>query len=286
MRSHFLGRETRRGRRPDIVINNAGGPPPGDFRTWDRQVWIEALDTNLLSAVEMIRLTADGMAGRGFGRIINITSSTVRVPIPVLGLSNAARAGLTNFVFGLAPELSSKGIAINNLLPGPFDTSPLRNSKDLTLHLTRNPVAGRMGERRKKMRSGLAGLKSRHKEERIFLHIQQRFEECRILTRRERQKPKGFLAWFCKATGIEAMIERKRAIQDQERESVKRAVFAELEKSQTQEEESLKRQYEIMMKHSTASKCPEEKLKLELGIRARSTADAPEPHKVRLSPFG
>ena len=100
----------------------------------------------MLSAIELIRLTADGMAERGFGRIVNITSSTVRVPIPVIGLSNAARAGLTNFVFGLVPEMSGKGVTINNILPGPFDTNRLRNSKEITSHLTKNPVAGRVGD--------------------------------------------------------------------------------------------------------------------------------------------
>lgn len=130
----------------DILINNAGGPPPGDFRDWDRDAWIEALDANLLSAVEMVRLVADGMANRGFGRIVSITSSTVRVPIPVLGLSNASRAGLTNFLFGLVPEFSSRGVTINNLLPGPFDTNRLRKSKPLTSHLTKNDVAGRVGD--------------------------------------------------------------------------------------------------------------------------------------------
>ena len=131
---------------PDILVNNAGGPPPGDFRDWGRDTWVAALDANLLSAVELIRLVIDGMASRKFGRIVNITSSTVRVPIPVLGLSNAARAGLTNFVFGLAPTVSSSGITINNLLPGPFDTNRLRNSKEITRHLTSNAVAGRVGD--------------------------------------------------------------------------------------------------------------------------------------------
>lgn len=131
---------------PDILLNNAGGPPPGDFRNWSRDDWIAGIDANMLSAIDLIRLTVDGMAARGFGRIVNITSSTVRVPIPVLGMSNAARAGLTNFVFGLVPELSSKGVTINNLLPGPFDTNRLRNSKELTRHLTKNPVAGRVGD--------------------------------------------------------------------------------------------------------------------------------------------
>ena len=131
---------------PDILVNNAGGPPPGDFREWSREAWIAALDANLLSAVELIRLVIDGMVRKKFGRIVNITSSTVRVPIPVLGLSNAARAGLTNFVFGLAPSVSSSGVTINNLLPGPFDTDRLRNSKEITRHLTSNPVAGRVGD--------------------------------------------------------------------------------------------------------------------------------------------
>jgi 3-oxoacyl-[acyl-carrier protein] reductase len=131
---------------PDILVNNAGGPPPGDFRDWDRDTWVAALDANLLSAVELIRLVIDGMSHRKFGRIVNITSSTVRVPIPVLGLSNAARAGLTNFVFGLAPTVSSSGVTINNLLPGPFDTNRLRNSKEITRHLTSNAVAGRVGD--------------------------------------------------------------------------------------------------------------------------------------------
>lgn len=130
----------------DILVNNAGGPPPGDYRDWDRDTWIAAIDQNLLAAVELIRLTADDMAGRGFGRIVNITSSAVRVPIPVIGLSNATRAGLTNFVLGLVPQYSSKGVTINNLLPGPFDTERLRQSKEITQHLTGNKVAGRVGD--------------------------------------------------------------------------------------------------------------------------------------------
>jgi len=130
----------------DILINNAGGPPPGDFRDWDRDQWIAAIDQNMLSAIELIRLTADRMAERGFGRIVNITSSAVRVPIPVIGLSNATRAGLTNFVLGLVPQFSAKGVTINNLLPGPFDTNRLRDSKEITKHLTGNAVAGRVGD--------------------------------------------------------------------------------------------------------------------------------------------
>lgn len=131
---------------PDILINNAGGPPPGDFHDWSREDWIAAIDQNMLSAIELIRMTIDGMAKRGYGRIVNITSSAVRVPIPVIGLSNATRAGLTNFVFGLVPQYSAKGVTLNNLLPGPFDTKRLRDSKEITRHLTGNAVAGRVGD--------------------------------------------------------------------------------------------------------------------------------------------
>ena len=134
------------GRTLDGLVNNAGGPPPGDFRDWDRDTWISAIDTNMLSAIELVRMTVDGMMDRGFGRIVCITSSAVRVPIPVIGLSNATRAGLTNFLFGLATQVSSKGVTINCLLPGPFDTSRLRDSKPITQHLTSNPVAGRVGD--------------------------------------------------------------------------------------------------------------------------------------------
>lgn len=111
---------------PDILVNNAGGPPPGDFRQWDRAAWHKALDTNMLSAILLIRATLDGMIARGYGRIINITSSAVRAPLPFLGLSNGARAGLTGFVAGLAREVAQHGVTINNLLPGTFDTDRLR----------------------------------------------------------------------------------------------------------------------------------------------------------------
>jgi 3-oxoacyl-[acyl-carrier protein] reductase len=82
----------------DIVVTNAGGPPPGDFRSWDREAWLKAVDANMLTPIELIRATVDGMAARGFGRIVNITSSAVKAPIDILGLSNGARSGLTGFV--------------------------------------------------------------------------------------------------------------------------------------------------------------------------------------------
>jgi len=112
----------------DILVNNAGGPPPGDFRQWDRDTWIKALDANMLTPIELIKATVDGMADRGFGRIVNITSGAVKAPIDILGLSNGARSGLTGFVAGLSrqPQLASCNVTINNLLPGAFDTDRLK----------------------------------------------------------------------------------------------------------------------------------------------------------------
>jgi 3-oxoacyl-[acyl-carrier protein] reductase len=113
----------------DIVVTNAGGPPPGDFRDWDRAAWIKAVDANMLTPIELIKATVDGMAARGFGRIITITSSAVKAPIDILGLSNGARSGLTGFVAGLARSgIAARGVTINNLLPGKFDTDRLRTT--------------------------------------------------------------------------------------------------------------------------------------------------------------
>ena len=111
----------------DIIVTNAGGPPPGDFRSWDRDAWIAAVDANMLTPIELIKASIDGMASRGFGRIVNITSSSVKAPIDILGLSNGARSGLTGFVAGLArSKIAAQGVTINNLLPGAFDTDRLR----------------------------------------------------------------------------------------------------------------------------------------------------------------
>ncbi|MDR5760878.1 SDR family oxidoreductase [Caballeronia sp. LZ035] len=116
----------------DILVNNAGGPPPGDFRDWTRDDWIAALDANMLTAIELMRATVDGMAARGFGRIVNITSGAVKAPIDVLGLSNGARSGLTGFVAGLARQkgIAGHNVTINNLLPGLFDTDRLKQSTE------------------------------------------------------------------------------------------------------------------------------------------------------------
>ena len=113
---------------PDILVNNAGGPPPGDFRNWTREDWIKAVDANMLTPIELIKATIDGMIARKFGRIVNITSGAVKMPIPELGLSNGARTGLTGFVAGLARQVAQHNVTINGLLPGPFDTDRLRSN--------------------------------------------------------------------------------------------------------------------------------------------------------------
>ncbi|SDD48051.1 3-oxoacyl-[acyl-carrier protein] reductase [Paracoccus isoporae] len=102
----------------DILVNNAGGPPPGRWQDWDRDDFIKALDANLLSAVALMQATVPGMMQRGWGRVVNITSAAVRTPIPVLGLSNTARTGLTGFVAGMSRDVIKHGVNVNNLLPG------------------------------------------------------------------------------------------------------------------------------------------------------------------------
>ena len=134
----------------DIVVTNAGGPPPGDFRDWDRDTWLKAVDANMLTPIELIKATVDGMAARGFGRIINITSSAVKAPIDILGLSNGARSGLTGFVAGVARSpLAAKGVTINNLLPGAFDTDRLKGTMLGAAAKSGQPIEAVMDARRK-----------------------------------------------------------------------------------------------------------------------------------------
>jgi len=125
---------------PDILVNNGGGPPPGDFRDWDRDAWIRAIDANMLTPIELIKATIDGMIAREFGRIVNITSSAVKAPIDILGLSNGARSGLTGFVAGIARKVARHNVTINNLLPGSFDTDRLRGNLELRAKATGKPV--------------------------------------------------------------------------------------------------------------------------------------------------
>lgn len=106
----------------DILVNNAGGPPPGFWPDWDRDDFIKALDANMLAPIAMMKATLPGMIERKFGRVVNITSASVRAPIPQLGLSNSARAGLTGYVAGTARQVAEHNVVINNMLPGIHDT--------------------------------------------------------------------------------------------------------------------------------------------------------------------
>jgi 3-oxoacyl-[acyl-carrier protein] reductase len=107
---------------PDILVTNAGGPPPGDFREWGEKEWNGALNNNMIAPIMLIKAVVDPMIARKFGRIVNITSRSVRTPLSHLGLSNGARAGLTGFVAGLSRQVAKHNVIINNLLPGPFAT--------------------------------------------------------------------------------------------------------------------------------------------------------------------
>jgi 3-oxoacyl-[acyl-carrier protein] reductase len=112
---------------PDILINNNGGPPFRDFHELDRQAMLAGVTMNMVTPIELVQKVIDGMAERGFGRIVNITSISVKMPLAGLDLSSAARAGLTAFLAGVARNVADKNITINNLLPGNFDTQRLRN---------------------------------------------------------------------------------------------------------------------------------------------------------------
>ncbi|MFM7484191.1 MAG: SDR family NAD(P)-dependent oxidoreductase [Burkholderiaceae bacterium] len=133
---------------PDILVTNAGGPPAGDFRNWEREHWIAAIDANMLTPIELIRATIDGMMARGFGRIINITSGAVKAPIDILGLSNGARAGLTGFIAGLSRTTAHKNVAINNMLPGQFETDRLRATFEASAKATGQEIETLIAARR------------------------------------------------------------------------------------------------------------------------------------------
>ena len=142
---------------PDILVNNAGGPPRGDFRDWTREDWIRAVDGNMLTPIFMIKAVVDGMIGRKFGRIVNITSASVKSPIPELGMSNGARAGLTGFVAGLARQVARHNVIINNILPGPFLTDRLRGGFQEAARTSNRPVDELVQERAKGSPAGRVG---------------------------------------------------------------------------------------------------------------------------------
>lgn len=142
---------------PDILVNNAGGPPPGDFHDWTREDWIRALDANMLTPIELIKATIDGMRARKFGRIVNITSAAVKSPIGTLGLSNGARAGLTGFVAGLARQVAAENVTINNLLPGPFLTDRLGKTLEEAARKSGRSVEEEIAARAKTVPAGRVG---------------------------------------------------------------------------------------------------------------------------------
>lgn len=143
---------------PDILITNAGGPPPGVWSDWDRDAWLDAINANMLAPILLMTSVLPGMISRRWGRIVNITSATVKSPVAELGLSNAARSGLTGFVAGVARQVAKDGVVINNLLPGPHETdrmvsllSKMASARGLSVEDVRNEAyaanpTGRFGD--------------------------------------------------------------------------------------------------------------------------------------------
>lgn len=142
---------------PDILVTNAGGPPPGDFRNWEHADWIRALELNMLAPIAFMRATVDGMIARRFGRIVNIVSSSVKAPIESLGLSNGARAGLVGFVAGLARETVAANVTINNILPGSFDTDRTVENLEFRAKRSGTTVAEERTRRNARIPAGRAG---------------------------------------------------------------------------------------------------------------------------------
>ncbi len=142
---------------PDILVNNAGGPPRGDFRNWTRDDWIAAVDANMLTPIFLIKAVVDGMCERKFGRIVNITSASVKSPIAELGMSNGARAGLTGFIGGLARQVARHNVTINGLLPGPFLTDRLRGGFADAAKRTNRPIEEIIAERSASTPAGRVG---------------------------------------------------------------------------------------------------------------------------------
>jgi len=142
---------------PDILVNNAGGPPRGDFREWGLDEWQKAVNGNMLTPIMLIKAVIDGMIERKFGRIVNITSASVKSPIPELGMSNGARAGLTGFVAGLARQVARHNVVINNILPGPFLTDRLRSGFAEAARASNRPIDEIVAERMKGNPAGRAG---------------------------------------------------------------------------------------------------------------------------------
>jgi len=142
---------------PDILINNAGGPPPGDFKDFTLDDWRKAVEWNMITPLALIKATVYGMMDRGFGRIVNITSQSVKAPIASLELSNGARAGLTGAVAVIARKAVSRNVTVNALLPGPFDTDRLRGSTKRMAELQGVSMEEAMKQRKSAVPAGRFG---------------------------------------------------------------------------------------------------------------------------------
>ena len=142
---------------PDILITNAGGPPPGLWSDWDRDDFIAALDANMLSPIAFIKACLPAMMERRWGRVVNITSLYVKAPSPMLGLSNSARTGLTGYVAGVSRQVAPQGVTINNLLPGPHDTDRIASLDNATAAQSGRPVADVTADRQASIPAGRYG---------------------------------------------------------------------------------------------------------------------------------
>jgi 3-oxoacyl-[acyl-carrier protein] reductase len=142
---------------PDILINNAGGPPPGDFKDFTLDDWRKAVEWNMITPIALIKATVYGMMDRGFGRIVNITSQSVKAPIASLELSNGARTGLTGAIAIIARKAARNNVTINNILPGPFDTDRLRSSTKRMAELRGADEAKVVAERKAAIPAGRFG---------------------------------------------------------------------------------------------------------------------------------
>ncbi|RTL71167.1 MAG: SDR family oxidoreductase [Hyphomicrobiales bacterium] len=142
---------------PDILVNNAGGPPPGDFKNFSLDDWRQAVEGNMISPIALIQATVYGMMERGFGRIVNITSASIKNPIPSLELSNGARLGLTGAIAILARKASRNNVTINGILPGPFDTDRLRGTTEKLAKSRGVPIADIEAERKAGVPAGRFG---------------------------------------------------------------------------------------------------------------------------------
>lgn len=157
------------GANPDILVNNNGGPPPGMWTDWDRDDFIKALDANMLTPIALMKAVLPGMTDRGWGRVVNITSQSVRAPIATLGLSNAARTGLTGYVAGTARQVAKHGVTINNLLPGVHDTDRIKTTDQGIVKQTGKSLDEVQSERRASIPAGRIGTKEEFGQTCAFL---------------------------------------------------------------------------------------------------------------------